>query len=50
MIMEVPQLISCRTSMKSEILLDRVAPGGRAAGAGRRKALTVTTHHPSQRQ
>jgi len=50
MIMVIPQLISCGITMKSEILLDRVAPGARAARAGRRKALTVTTHHSSQRQ
>jgi hypothetical protein len=36
--------------MKSEILLDRVAPVARAAYAGRGEALTVTTHHSSQRQ
>jgi hypothetical protein len=50
MIMVIPQLISCGITMKSEILLDRVAPGARAACPGRRKALTVTTHHSSQRQ
>ena len=57
MITEDPQPISCRSSMKSEILRDRVARRTRGAApcvrvprARPRMALTVTTHHSRQRQ
>jgi len=45
MIVEIPQLIWCRTSTKSEILLDHAAPGERAPRAGPHTALTGTAHH-----
>ena len=49
MIMEILHLICCRCSTKSEIFRDYGA--ARAAGAADwpRTALTVTTHHSSQR-
>jgi hypothetical protein len=45
MIMEIPQLICCFISMKTEIPVDQAAPGARAPHAGPRTALMVTTHH-----
>jgi hypothetical protein len=47
MIVEIPQLITCFFSTKSEILRDHAAPPARAPRAGLRKAHTVTTHHLS---
>jgi hypothetical protein len=49
MIVEIPQLISCFISTKSEILLDHAAPWARAPRVGPRTAHTVTTHHLNQR-
>jgi hypothetical protein len=49
MITERKQLITCFISTKSEILRDHHAPRARAPRAGLRKAITVTTHHFSQR-
>jgi hypothetical protein len=48
MIMRIPQLISCGIHMKSEIPLDRAAPGARVPRVSRR-ALTVATRHFSER-
>ena len=45
MIMEIPQLICCRCSTKSEISRDHVVSWARAPRVGPRTALTVTAHH-----
>jgi len=55
MIVEIPQLIWCGITMKSEITLDHAAPGARAPRlaraprAGLHTPLTVTTRHSCQR-
>jgi hypothetical protein len=46
---EIPQLICCFISTKSEFLSDHAAPGAPPPRAGPRTTLTVTTHHFSQR-
>jgi hypothetical protein len=43
MIVEIPQLISCGISMKSEITVDHAAPA-RAPRRSPRTALAGTTH------
>jgi hypothetical protein len=49
MIMENPQPISCFISTKNEITFDHAAPLAQVPRANPRTALTVTTHHVSQR-
>jgi hypothetical protein len=44
MITEIPQLIRCRYSTKTEIPRDHAAPRARARRGSPRTALTLTTH------
>jgi hypothetical protein len=49
MIMSFSPLISGENDMKTEIPVDQAAAWSRATRASHRTALTVTTHHSSQR-
>jgi hypothetical protein len=49
MIAETPQLICCFISTKTEILRDHAAPCARPPRGSPPTALTLTTHHLSQR-
>jgi hypothetical protein len=49
MITEISQPISCFISTKNEITFDHAAPRAQVPRASPRTALTVTTHHVSQR-